>query len=90
MLHKDKVQSNYNSERSELVKRVRWWYSNSSKFSRKMQKYFKKTMLERKTDSNQSLACWVDTVEGYYKYATERGDEVAVVTLPPPRESCGS
>ena len=88
-LHKDKVQSIYNSERSELRKRIRWWYSNSSKFSRKMQKYFKKTMLERNNDSNQSLACWIDTVEGYYRYAVERGDERAVVSVPPPRESRG-
>ena len=57
---------------------------------KKMQKYFKKTMLERNKDSNQNLACWTDTVEDYYKYAVERGDEGAVVSVPPPRESCGS
>ena len=47
-------------------------------------------MLERNKDSNQSLACWIDTVEGYYKYTVDRGEENNVVTLPPPRESCGS
>ena len=38
----------------------------------------------------QSLACWIDTVEGYYKYAVERGDEREVVSVPLPSESCGS
>ena len=55
-----------------------------------MQKYLQKMMLERIKYSNQSLACWIDTVGGYYKYAVERGDERAVVSVPLPSESCGS
>ena len=88
-LHKEKVETVYNQERSELRKRMRWWYRQESKMSRAMKKYFKKTFLERGKECNQNLACWIDTLEAHYKYAVEKGDELARVEIPKPRESHG-
>ena len=45
--------------------------------SRAMKKYFKKTVLERGKDCNQTLACWIDILEAHSRYAVEKGDELA-------------
>ena len=57
--------------------------------SRAMKKYFKKTVLETGKECNQNLACWIDTLEAHYRYAVEKGDELAGVEIPKPRESHG-
>ena len=54
-----------------------------------MQKYFKRTPGERENDSNQQLACWIDSVEAHYTYLVERGDDPGRVPLPAPRERRG-
>ena len=67
--------------------RVQWWYNQEPKMaSRRMKKYFKKTMIERAKETNQSLACWIDSVEAHYKYAVDRGDERGELQVPPPQE----
>ena len=85
-LHKDKVQTTYNEERKELRCRVRWWYNQEKKMeSATMKNYFKKSMLSRAKDTNQSLSCWIDSVELSYKYATERGEERGTIQVPASR-----
>ena len=53
--------------------------------SSKMKNYFtKKSMLARAKDTNQSLACWIASVEMNYRYATERGEERGNIQVSPP------
>ncbi len=54
-----------------------------------MQKYFKRPPLDREKDSNQQLACWIDTLEAHYKYLVDRGKDSGRVALPEPRERRG-
>ena len=89
LLHKDKAEKIYNQERSKLHCRVHWWYRQESKMSRAMKKYFKKIAIERGKECNQNLACWIDTLEARYRYAVEKGDELATVVIPEPRQSHG-
>ena len=89
VLHKDKVATEYKRERDELCARGRFWYRNASKLGKRMQKYFKRTTLEREKDSNQQIACWIDTLEAHYKYLVERGKDSGRVPLPEPRERRG-
>ena len=83
-LHSDKKERVYNEDRSELCKRMRWWYNKAPRMSIKMQKYFRKSALVRGRECNQNIACWIDTFEAHYKYAVDRGQEQACVFLPEP------
>ena len=89
VLHKDKVETEYKRERTELCARGRFWYRNANNLGRRMQKYFKRPPLDREKDSNQQLACWLDTLEAHYKYLVERGKDSGRVPLPEPRERRG-
>ena len=83
-LHSDKKERLYNEDRSELCKRMRWWYNKAPRMGEKMQKYFRKSALVRGRECNQNIACWIDTFEANYKYAIDRGQERACVFLPEP------
>ena len=54
-----------------------------------MQKYFKKTTLERQKDNNQKLANWIDTLEAHYQYLIDHGQDAGSVPMPTPRERRG-
>ena len=89
ILHKDRVDTEYKTERRELCKRTRWWYRQAVILGTKMKKYFKKTALERQKGSNLQIADWNDTLESHCKYLIDRGQDVGIVPMPAPRERRG-